>query len=77
MNRAVPQRLRQGLVHEAMLVEQRHTVEARTRENHLEVVAAAGTVLDVELVRVREGTAQKRFEAIGSHAPIVLTATYP
>ena len=39
--------------------------------------AAARAILDAELVCVRERTAQKRFEAIGSHEPIVLTATYP
>jgi hypothetical protein len=77
MNSAVAQRLREGLIHEAVLIEERQAVEARARENHLEMVAAAGTVLDAELVRVRERTAQKRFEAIGSHEPIVLTTTYP
>jgi hypothetical protein len=77
MNRAVAQWLCQGVVYEAVLVQQRQAVEAWTRHDHLKMVAAAGTVLDAELVRVGERTAQKRFEAIGSHEPIVLTATYP
>ena len=77
MNRAVAQRFGKRLVHEPMLVEERQAVKARTRDDHLEMVAATGTVLDAELVRVRERTAQKRFEAVGSHEPIVLTATYP
>jgi cytochrome oxidase assembly protein ShyY1 len=77
MNRAVAQRLGKRLVYEPMLVEERQAVEARTRDDHLEMVAATGTVLDAKLVRVRKRTAQKRFEAVGSHEPIVLTAAYP
>ena len=77
MNRAVAQRFGQRLVHEAVLVEEWQAVEARTRDDHLEVVAAAGTVLDAEFVRIRKRTAQKRLEAVGCHEPIVLTATYP
>ena len=77
MNRAIAQRLRKRLVDQAMLVEERQAVKAWARDDHLEVVTTAGAVLDAELVRVRECTAQKRFKAIGSHEPIVLTATYP
>ena len=77
MNRAVAQRLGERLVDEAVLVEQRQAVEARARDDHLKVIAAAGAVLDAELARVRERTAQKCFEAIGGHAAIVLTAAYP
>ena len=77
MNRAVAQRLGERLVDEAVLVEQRQAVEARARDDHLKVIAAAGAVLDAELARIRERTAQKRFEAIGGHAAIVLTAAYP
>jgi len=77
MNRAVAQRLGKRLVDEAVLVEQRQAVEARARDDHLEVIAAAGAVLDAELARVRERTAQKCLETIRGHAAIVLTATYP
>jgi hypothetical protein len=77
VNRAVAQRLSERLIHETVLVEQWQAVEARTRDDHLKVVAAAGAVLDAKFARIRERTAQKRFEAIGSHEPIVLTATYP
>ena len=77
MDRAVAQRLGERLVDEAVLVEQRQAVEARARDDHLEVIAVTGAVLDAELARVRERTTQKCFEAIGGHAAIVLTAAYP
>ena len=77
MDRAVAQRLGERLVDEAMLVEQRQAVEARARDDHLKVIAAAGAILDAELARVRERAAQKCFEAISGHAAIVLTAAYP
>jgi hypothetical protein len=77
MNRAVAQWLGERLVDEAMLVEQREAVEARARNDHLKVIAAAGAVLDAELARVWKRTAQKCFETIRGHAAIVLTAAYP
>ncbi len=77
MNRAVTQRLCERLVDEAVLVEQRQAVEAWACDDHLEVVAAAGSVFDAELARVRKRTAEKCFETIGGHAAIVLTAAYP
>lgn len=69
MDGAVAERLGQRLVDEAVLVEQRQPGEARARHGHLEVVAAAGSVLDVQLVRVRERVAQQGFESLGGHGP--------
>src|SRR5205085_10102820 len=74
---SVAERLGQGLVHEAVLLEQRETAEARARDRHLEVVAAAGAVLGAELVRSREGAAKQRLEALGGHRPRVGAGPYP
>jgi len=64
VNRAVAQRLGERLVHEAVLVEQREPCEARARDDHLEMVAVAGPIHDVELVRVRERTTQQKLEVL-------------
>ena len=77
MDRPVPQRLRERVVHETVLVEERQPVEARARDDHLEVVAAAGAVLDAELRRVGKRAAQKRLETLDSHAAMLLTAWPP
>ena len=78
MDGAVAQRLGERLVDEAVLVEQREPVEAWARHGHLEVVAAAGPVLDVEHARVGKRVAEKRFEPFGSHATMLdARAEYP
>ena len=59
MDGAVAQGLYQCLVDEPMLVEQREPLEARARHDYLKVIAAAGAILDAELVRIREGIAQQ------------------
>ena len=74
MDGPVAERLRERLVDEAMLVEQRQAVEARGRHDHLEVVAAAGAVLDAKLVRVGKGTAEQGLESLDSHGAMLLTA---
>lgn len=74
MNCAVAERLRKRLVDEAVLVEQRDAVKARTRHDHLEVVAAARAVFDPELVRIGKGAAQQSLETFDSHAAMLLTA---
>jgi ATP-dependent Lon protease len=64
---AVAERLGERLVDEAVLVEQRERGEAWTRDGHLEVVAAAGAVLDAQLDRVRKRGAEQRLELLGAH----------
>jgi hypothetical protein len=71
VNGAVAQRRGERLVDEAVLIEQREPGEARARDDHLEVVAAAGAILDAELIRVRERIAQQEFESLGSHAAML------
>src|SRR5204862_134260 len=44
----------EGVVHEPVLLEQRQPVEPGARHSDLEVVAAAGSVLDDDLRRVRK-----------------------
>jgi len=56
---AVAQRLGERVVHEPVLIDERQSGETRARNRHLEVVAAARSVLDAELVRIREGAAQQ------------------
>jgi ATP-dependent Lon protease len=74
---AVPQRIRERLVDEAMLVEQRKPVEARARDGHLEMVAAARAVLDAQLARVRKRGAEQGLETVGGHAAMVRSRAYP
>ena len=57
---AVGERRRQRLVDEPVLVDQREPGEPRARNGHLEVVAGAGAVLDVELGRVGKRVGQQR-----------------
>lgn len=73
MNGAVAEGLRERLVDQAVLVEQRQAVEARARHDHLEVIAAAGAVLDAELVRVGKRAAQQSLETFDSHSAMLLT----
>src|SRR5580765_829433 len=65
---AVAQRLGERLVHEAMLLEQRETRKTVARDDHLEVVAAAGPILDNDLARIGKGVAQQVLESLGGHA---------
>src|SRR5436190_9232983 len=68
MDRAVPQRPGERVVHKTVLVEERQPLEARARDDHLEMVTAARAVLDAQLRRVGKRAAQQRFEALDSHA---------
>ena len=77
MDGAVSQRVSERLVHEAMLVEQREPVEARARDGHLEMVAAAGAILDAQLARVRERGAEQGFETLCGHEAMVCGGAYP
>src|SRR5262245_56581472 len=54
-----------------MLLDERQPVEARARDDDLEVVAAARAVDDRELAGVRERLPQKGLEPVDRHAPQV------
>ena len=75
MDGAVAERLGERLVDEAVLVEQREPVEAGARHGHLEVVAAAGPVLDAELARLGERVAEEGLDAVGHHGLMVDAAS--
>src|SRR2546423_5720918 len=62
VNRAIRERVCERLVDELVLLDQRKAVEARARDSHVEVVAAAGAVLDRELGRVRERGPEEALE---------------
>jgi hypothetical protein len=53
MDRPVRERLRQGVVDEAVLPDKREPVDARTCNDHLKVVTGARSVDDGDLVRNR------------------------
>ena len=67
MDRSVAERLGEGLVHEAVLLEQRQPLEPRARDRHLKMVAAAGAVVDPELFRIRERCLEKIAQPLGRH----------
>src|SRR3954471_16509984 len=71
MNGSVAERRGQCVVDEAVLLEQRQAVEARRRDDHLEVVAAARAVLDEQLRRVGERLLQQSLQRFGGHAAMV------
>ena len=64
MDRPVRERIRERIVDEPMLVDERETAEARARDGDLEVVAAARPVDDRDVGRVREGGVQQLLEAV-------------
>ena len=57
-----------------MLLHERQTVEPLAGERHLEMVAAAGAILDGELARVGERDAEKRLESLGHGHAITVAA---
>jgi hypothetical protein len=71
MDCAVAQRLGKGFVHEPVLLQQRQAGEARARDRHLKMVAAAGAVLDAELGRIGERLLQQHLQRFGRHAAMV------
>ena len=66
MDRAVGERGGEGLVDQLVLLDQRQPVERRLHDRDLEMVAAAGAVLDIDLP-VREGLVEKRVDHIRCH----------
>ena len=77
MNRAIAKRLREGVVDEPVLVDEREPLEARARQHHLEVVAAAGPVLDAHGRRVRKRVTEQMFERRDGHAAMLATPNAP
>jgi hypothetical protein len=74
VDRPVSERRGERLVDEPVLLDQREPVEAAARDRHLEVVAAAGAILDRDLARVGERVAQKRLERLGDGHGIIVAA---
>jgi hypothetical protein len=75
VDRPVAKRRSERLVDEPVLLDEREPVEAAAGDRHLEMVATARPVLDLELPRVGERGAQERFERAGeSHGIIVAVA---
>ena len=76
VDRPVAQRIGERLVHEAVLIQEREPLEARTDDRDVEVVAAAGAVDDVE--RPASGNASpssERSRVVPSMRSIVPTAS--
>ncbi len=71
--RPVAERLRERLVDEPVLVEQRQAVEAGAPDRHLKVVAAARAVLDAHLGRIRKCTLEQGLQRLCAHRAIVAT----
>jgi hypothetical protein len=67
MNGAIAKGVCESRVHEPVLLEEREPVEARARDGHLEVVAAARPVLDDEFGRVGKGGSQQALESGHGH----------
>ena len=67
MDGAVPKRPGERVVDQPVLLQQREAVEARALDDHLEVVAAAGAILDAQLGRVRERTLEQRLQRFAGH----------
>jgi hypothetical protein len=72
VDRPVGEGLRERLVDEPVLRDEREPVEAAAGDRDLEVVAATGTVLDRELARVGKRVAEERFEHAGHDHGIIV-----
>jgi ATP-dependent Lon protease len=71
VDRPVAQRVRERVVDEAVLLQQREAVECRARDGHLEVIAATGTVFDAQLGGIGKRALEQLLERFGRHAAIV------
>ncbi len=75
MDGPVGERLRERVVDEAVLLDEREPVEAPGLDRDLEVIAAARAIGDRELVGVGEGGAEERLQRVrGDHGIIVAVA---
>jgi hypothetical protein len=77
VDRAVAERNGEGLVDAAVLLEKREAVEGPADDRHLEVVAGARAILDVELDRVRERLVEERSQGFGLHPVMLVVRGYP
>ena len=75
MDRSVRERVRERIVDEPVLVEERQAGESRARDGGLEMVAAAGAVDDRDLRGVGERRAQELLEPCGCVAGAQLRLT--
>jgi hypothetical protein len=74
---AVGERLGECVVHASVLVDERKTVEVGAHHGHLEVVAAAGSILDVNRRSAREGALEQPADRRGLHAAMLVAPGYP
>jgi Peptidase family M28 len=70
---AVSERRRESVVDQAVLVDEREAAEARACDGDVEVIAAAGTVDDHELLSVGKGLSKQLFEP-PAHRPTLAAA---
>jgi stage V sporulation protein K len=68
VDRAVGERGGERVVDQAVLVDQAEAVETARLDGHVEVVAAAGAIEDVELLRLGERLAEQRAQRVRRHA---------
>ena len=71
MDGAVVERHCERLVHEPVLVDEGKPVEALAPDRDLEVVSAAGAVVDLHLVRVGKGSLEQLPQSVRRHVAIV------
>jgi hypothetical protein len=76
MDGAVGERDGERLVHAAVLVEEREAVELRADDRHLEVVASAGAVLDVDRGCGRKRLHEERSNRVGIHSAMLDARRY-
>lgn len=60
-----------------MLVDEGEAVETRARDRDLKVVPASGSILDREVVRIRERLSEKPLDCFAHHPVIVVCGTVP
>ena len=72
MDGSICERLRERVVDETVLLDERQPGKAAARDRYLEMVAAARPVLDRELARIGKGGAEEYLERLGiGHRSIV------
>ena len=77
MDGAVGERLGERVVHPTVLVDERKAVEVGAHHGHLEVVAAAGSILDVDRRGGRKGILEQLADRRRLHAAMLVTSGYP